>query len=79
MRISDNEPSSVILSQTVKFKKLKNDDQKLSKQAEAKRDSVLAPLPVSQFKIVTRAKSRTDINSQWNFCSPSSDIKLNWI
>ena len=29
MRISGTEPSSVILSQTVKFKKLKSDDQKL--------------------------------------------------
>ena len=38
MRISGTEPSSVILSQTVKFKKLKSDDQKLPKQAEAKRD-----------------------------------------
>ena len=37
MRISGTEPSSVILSQTVKFqKKLKSDDQKLTKQAEAK-------------------------------------------
>ena len=34
MRISGTEPSSVILSQTVKFKKLKSDDQKLPKQAE---------------------------------------------
>ena len=42
MRISGTEPSSVILSQTVKFKKLKN-DQKLPKQAEAKRDSVINP------------------------------------
>ena len=33
MRISGTKPSSVILSQTVKFKKLKNDDQKLPKQA----------------------------------------------
>ena len=38
MRISGTEPSSVILSQTVKFKKLKSDDQKLPRQAEAKRD-----------------------------------------
>ena len=43
MRISGTEPSSVILSQTVKFKKLKSDDQKLPKQAEAKRDGVLNP------------------------------------
>ena len=40
MRISGTEPSSVILSQTMKFKKLKSDDPKVPKQAEAKRDSV---------------------------------------
>ena len=43
MRISGTEPSSVILSQTVKFKRLKSDDQKLPKQAEAKRDGVINP------------------------------------
>ena len=37
MRISGTEPSSVILSQTMKFKKLKSDDPKVPKQAEAKR------------------------------------------
>ena len=36
MRISGNEPSSVILSQTMKkIKKLKSDDPKMPKQAEA--------------------------------------------
>ena len=34
MRISGTEPSSVILSQTMKFKKLKRDDPKVPKQAE---------------------------------------------
>ena len=34
MRIPGTEPSSVILSQTMKFKKLKKDYPKLSKQAE---------------------------------------------
>ena len=43
MRISGTEPSSVILSQTVKFKELKSDDQNLPKQAEAKRDGVINP------------------------------------
>ena len=43
MLISGTEPSSVILSQTVKFKKLKSEDQKLPKQAEAKRDCVINP------------------------------------
>ena len=38
MRISGTETSSVILSQTKYFKKLKNDAQKLSKQAKANRD-----------------------------------------
>ena len=36
MRISGTEPSSVILSQTKKFKKLKSDDPKVSNQALAK-------------------------------------------
>ena len=43
MRISGTEPSSVILSQTRKLKKLTSDDQKLPKQAEAKRDGVINP------------------------------------
>ena len=43
MRISGTEPSSVILGQTVKFKKLKSDDQTLPKQTEAKRDGVINP------------------------------------
>ena len=43
MRISGTEPSSVILSQTKYFKKLKNDAQKLPKQAKAKRDGVINP------------------------------------
>ena len=36
MRISDTEPSSVILSQTNYFKMLKRDTPKWQKQAEAK-------------------------------------------
>ena len=44
MRISGNEPSSVILSQTMKtIKKLKSDDPKVPKQAEAKGDGVINP------------------------------------
>ena len=43
MRISGTEPSSVILSLTMKFKKLKTDDRKVPKQAEAKRDGVINP------------------------------------
>ena len=42
MRISGTEPSSVILSQTMKFKKLKSDDLKVP-EAEAKRDGVINP------------------------------------
>ena len=34
MRISGNEPSSVILSQTMSFKKLKSDDPKVPKQCD---------------------------------------------
>ena len=43
MRISGTEPSSVILSQTMKFKNLKSDDPKVPKQAKAKRDGVINP------------------------------------
>ena len=43
MRISGTEPSSVILSQTEKFQKLKIDAPKVPKQAEAKRDGVINP------------------------------------
>ena len=43
MRISGTKPSSVILSQTLKFKKLKSDYSKVPKQAEAKRDGVINP------------------------------------
>ena len=41
MRISGTEPSSVILSQTMKFKKLKSNDPKVPKQVEAKRDGLI--------------------------------------
>ena len=43
MRISGTDPSSVILSQTKLFKKLKSDAQKVPKQAEAKRDGAINP------------------------------------
>ena len=44
MRISGNEPSSVILNQTMKIiKMLKSDDPKVPKQADAKRDDVIKP------------------------------------
>ena len=42
IRISGTEPSSVILSQTKKFKKLKN-EAKMPKEAKAKRDGVINP------------------------------------
>ena len=43
MLILVNEPSSVILSQTRQFQKLKSDDPNVPKQAEAKRDGVINP------------------------------------
>ena len=43
MRISGTKPSSVILSQTLKFKKLQSDYPKVPKQAGAKRDGVINP------------------------------------
>ena len=41
MRISGNEPPSVILSQTKRFQKLKMIARKCQKQAEAKKDGVI--------------------------------------
>ena len=43
MRISGNEPSSVILSQTKWIQKLRKIVRKRQKQAEAKRDGVINP------------------------------------
>ena len=43
MRISGTEPSSVILSQTKYFKKLKSDVPKVPKEAQAKWDGVIDP------------------------------------
>ena len=43
MRISGTEPSSVILSQIILFKRLKSDAKKVSKQAEPKWDGVINP------------------------------------
>ena len=43
MPISGNDPSSVILSQTQYFQKLKRDVPNVPKQAEAKRDGVINP------------------------------------
>ena len=40
MRISGIEPSSLILTKTMKVKKLKSDNLKVPKQAEAERDGV---------------------------------------
>ena len=41
MRISGTEPSSVILSQIGTLIKLKSNDQKVSRQVEAKKDGVI--------------------------------------
>ena len=43
MRISGIEPSSLILGQTMKFKKWRCDDPKVPKQAATKRDGVINP------------------------------------
>ena len=43
MYILSTEPSSVILSQTKQFKKLKSDAKRVPKQAKAKRDGVINP------------------------------------
>ena len=54
MRISGTEPSSVILSLTKYFKKLKSDAQKVSKQAKAKRDGVINPQNYNLNQFLTR-------------------------
>ena len=43
MRISGIEPSSVILSQRKRLKRLKNNFPKVTKEAKAKRDGVINP------------------------------------
>ena len=43
MRISGTKPSSVVLSQTCSRKSWKSNDQKVPKQAEAKRDGEINP------------------------------------
>ena len=43
MRISGIEPSSVILNQRKQLKKLKNNDPKVPKEAQAKWDGVINP------------------------------------
>ena len=43
MRISGNEPPSVILSQRKKLKKLKSVAKKVPKQAKAKKDGAINP------------------------------------
>ena len=52
MRISGTEPSSVILSQTMKIKKLKSDEPKIPKQAKAKRDGVKTHKITISIKII---------------------------
>ena len=49
-RILGTEPSSVILSQTSSIK-VENNDKKVTKQAEAKRDGVINPKKL-QFQII---------------------------
>ena len=44
MRISGTEPSSVTLSKTKVFKKIKSDAPKVPKQTKAKRDGVISPI-----------------------------------
>ena len=56
MRISGTEPSSVILSQTKKFKNLKSNTQKVPKKAKAKWDSVNKPTKITIFKQILTQK-----------------------
>ena len=54
MRISGNEPSSVILSQTMWIQKLKMIAWKCQKQSEAKRDGVINPTKLQLQSILIR-------------------------
>ena len=54
MRISGTEPSSLILSQTEEFQRLKIDAPKVPKQAEAKRDGVINPQNYNFSQFLTR-------------------------
>ena len=49
MRISGTKPSSVIPIQTCRIKKLKRKDQKVFKQAEAKRDGETRKITIFHF------------------------------
>ena len=54
MRISGTEPSSVILSQTKLYRKMKSDALNLPKQAKAKRDGVINPQNYNFNQFLTR-------------------------
>ena len=62
MRISVTEPSSVILSQTKYYKKLKSDAQKVPKQAKSKRDGVINPQNYILNRIITEKFKTLRIN-----------------
>ena len=60
MRISGTEYSSVILSQTKKFKTLKNEAKKLPKQAKAKRDGVKNPQNYNFNQLISMLSNATN-------------------
>ena len=74
MRISGTEPSSVILSQTMQFKKLKSGDLKVPKQVEAKRDGVIT------HKITISINYNTEILMLSNATNqPKSTVELGYM
>ena len=74
MRISGTEPSSVILSKTNYFKKLKSDTENVPKQTEAKRDGVMNPKnynfnPLETQKIWWSPNATINRSWTWNFAT----------
>ena len=75
MRISGTEPSSVILSQTKKFKNLKSNTQKVPKKAKAKWDSVINQQNYNFNQILTqKILMRSNATNQ-----PQSTVELGYM
>ena len=75
MHILGTGPSSVILGKTLKFKRLKNVNPNVPKQAEAKRDDVISPqiYNISQFQHGNMLMLSNATNQ------PKSNVELGYI
>ena len=75
MRISGTEPSSVVLSQTMKFKKLKIDTPNVPKQADAKKGWCNKPTQLQFQSILTlKILMLSDATNQ-----PKSTVELGYM